>query len=117
MTESPIVTAISHYLTLQENLGRVIFIRCNTGAVTISPPGKPRRFMRFGKPGAPDFLVWVRSRAGPPETLFLEVKTPDGRQNENQKAFQARVVALGGFYAIIRSVDEAAAIVAARIKS
>lgn len=42
-------------------------------------------------------------------TLHLEIKTPKGRQNENQKEFENMIKQYGGFdihYFVIRSVDD-----------
>jgi Holliday junction resolvase len=38
--------------------------------------------------------------------LFIEVKTPRGRQSDYQKEFERRVTEKGGQYAVIRSLDE-----------
>jgi hypothetical protein len=40
------------------------------------------------------------------KVLFLEVKTPTGKQSENQVKFQNRVESLGHRYVIVRSVDD-----------
>lgn len=40
------------------------------------------------------------------KTFFIEMKTPKGRQNENQKAFQSKVENLGFKYLICRTFDE-----------
>ncbi len=37
---------------------------------------------------------------------FIEVKTPKGRQNENQKKFEKAIKKAGFEYFIVRSVDE-----------
>lgn len=38
--------------------------------------------------------------------LWLEVKTPNGRQNEHQKQFERDVKAHGGEYYVVRSVED-----------
>ncbi len=40
------------------------------------------------------------------KVLFLEVKTPTGKQSDNQIKFQNRVESLGHRYVIVRSVDD-----------
>lgn len=40
------------------------------------------------------------------KTFFIEMKTPKGRQNENQKVFQSKVEKLGFKYLICRSFEE-----------
>jgi hypothetical protein len=52
--------------------------------------------------GASDLLVVLKNKV-----IFLEVKTPTGRQSEAQKIFQKIVESLGHEYYIVRSVDEA----------
>lgn len=44
--------------------------------------------------------------------LALEIKTPIGRQSNEQRAFEQLVLRLGGIYRIIRSVDDARALLA-----
>ena len=40
------------------------------------------------------------------QTLFVEIKTPKGRQSEHQKRFEADIVEHGGSYLLIRSLDD-----------
>jgi len=47
----------------------------------------------------------------PPTVIFLEVKTPDGKQSENQKKFQRKVESMGYRYEIVRSVEDAMAVI------
>jgi hypothetical protein len=42
----------------------------------------------------------------PGKILFLEIKTPTGKQSESQKVFQSMVESLGHQYAIARSVED-----------
>lgn len=39
-------------------------------------------------------------------TLWIEVKTPSGKQSEHQKTFESDIVSHGGRYMVARSVDE-----------
>jgi len=41
-----------------------------------------------------------------PVSVWLEVKTKKGRLSPNQKAFQESVEAAGGFYYVVRSIDD-----------
>lgn len=50
------------------------------------------------------------------KTFFIEMKSPKGRQNENQKVFQSKVEKLGFKYLICRSFDEFQNIVKNEIK-
>jgi hypothetical protein len=40
-------------------------------------------------------------------TIFLEVKTFKGKQSDAQKDFERSLRAVGGYYGVIRSVDDA----------
>ena len=41
-----------------------------------------------------------------PVSVWLEVKTAKGRISENQKLFSDTVTAAGGFYYVVRSIDD-----------
>ena len=43
---------------------------------------------------------------GIPVSVWLEVKTKKGRISDNQKAFQESVESAGGFYYVVRSIDD-----------
>lgn len=94
--ESQIQTAIEHYLRLQENKGNLVYIKNNSGSMK-----KDKYYVRFGKQGSSDFLVFLRG-----DTIFLEVKTPKGRQSEYQKKFQGMVENQGFVYTIARSIHD-----------
>lgn len=46
----------------------------------------------------------------PGRIVFLEVKTPPGKQSKSQKHFQRTVEELGHAYHVVRSVDDAVSI-------
>lgn len=52
-------------------------------------------------PGASDLIV-----VHGPVVLWVEVKTPTGKQSEVQLEFQKRVVSLGYEYVIVRSLED-----------
>ena len=58
LTEADLIRAIGDYLQVQRNLGKLMYIRNNTGAIPIPAGEHKRRFVRFGDKGSPDFLVW-----------------------------------------------------------
>jgi len=47
-----------------------------------------------------------------PVSVWLEVKTKKGRISENQKAFNDVIAAAGGFYYVVRSIDDVELVVA-----
>lgn len=60
------------------------------------------QFISMGlKPGTADLCVWWPSGIG-----YVEVKTPTGRQSENQKHFQQRCKEYGVPYDLVRSVED-----------
>lgn len=62
------------------------------------------RWVAFGVggPGGADLIGLYRGRF-----VAVEVKTPVGRQTDEQQRFEALVKARGGEYAVLRSADEA----------
>jgi len=95
--ESLIQSAIEQYLRLMENMGQLVFVKQNSGATKIGD-----RFIRYGKAGAPDFMVYLSGGV----CVHLEVKNEKGKQNPNQLEYQAKVEKLGHRYCLVRSVDE-----------
>ncbi len=75
--------------------------RQNTGCAR-SP--KTGRLVRFGVPGWADIggVLFPTGRL-----IQLEVKGPKGRQSPEQKAWEQMVTRFGGFYRVVRSVEEA----------
>lgn len=65
--------------------------------------GSPVRF-GVGGPGGSDLVGVFRGRA-----VFIELKTPIGRQSKEQRQFQQLVERKGGIYVVIRSVEDARA--------
>ena len=98
MKESEIQRAILDYLASKG----ILAFRQNTGAMAGEYNGK-KRFMRFGVPGMADILAFV------PVPLWIEVKTPTGKQSEYQRSFQAQVQAYGHRYILARCVEDVAA--------
>lgn len=55
-------------------------------------------------PGVSDLILLIAKKGF--GSLCIEMKTEKGRQNENQKSWQARAEAYGNKYVICRSVDD-----------
>lgn len=98
MRESGIVSAIAQYLQYQENLGKCLFQRNNSGAF-INPRGN---FFKMGKRGSPDFYVFLPRG----KTIHLEIKNERGKQSLNQLEFELKCKQLGHQYYLIRSLEE-----------
>jgi len=98
MKESGIITAINHYLQYQENLGKLIFIRNNSGAFQTKTGG----FYRMGKRGSSDFIIAI----GGGRTLWVEVKNEKGKQNINQLEFELKLKQIGHKYFLVYSVED-----------
>lgn len=60
-----------------------------------------------GGPGGADLIGLFRGRF-----VGIEIKTPTGRQSAEQRMYQQLVEAKGGVYAVIRSPEEARALLA-----
>lgn len=109
---------IERFLMLEEAEGRVVYIKNNTGAVRTIRKDGSKGFMRFGKKGSPDFLIWKnhsellempdgsRVRISHVRTYFVEVKTEIGVQSDAQRKFQAKVENIRGEYFIVRNLNE-----------
>ena len=55
-----------------------------------------------GNPGGADLIGVYRGRF-----VAVEVKTPTGRQSDEQRTFQQLVERKGGIYVVLRSVEDA----------
>lgn len=94
---------------------KILLVLCGTGEVLLDrnnigmawmKNGQPVKF-GVGGPGGSDFVGTYRGRA-----LYIEIKTPTGRQSPDQKTFQGKVERHGGIYRILRSVEDAEAFLA-----
>ena len=119
--ENDIQRTIKNYLQVRENQGKLMFIRNNSGAMPIKGQNGKMRYIKFGKKGSPDILVWVRKSFNDGDycirfanTIALEIKSAIGKQSEIQKEWQGKFEKLGGEYYIVRSVEEVMKIVEGR---
>lgn len=109
--EADIKRAVDDYLQYGANQGKWVFFRLNAGEFFIE--GKTRRRIKGCMKGTSDFLVVQADRlhahaydfpiASP---VFIEVKSPSGKQSKDQIIFQGLVEAQGAEYHLVRSVDE-----------
>lgn len=103
MSETTLLSAVMSALAVEPG---VLAMRNNSGAFFARG-----RMIRYGLGvGSADIICAV----GPYGRLVaLECKTDDGKQSDEQIAWQRVVEALGGVYALVRSVDEARATITA----
>lgn len=77
----------------------VLIFRNNIGVADMR--GYKVRF-GVGGPGGADLIGIFRGRF-----IAIEVKSPTGRQSPEQRMFEQLVLARGGIYVVLRSVEEA----------
>lgn len=64
----------------------------------------------FGaKPGDPDLICCIDGRF-----VAIEVKTPEGRQSDIQKQRELEIMDSGGWYFVVRSLDDLKSILSIR---
>jgi len=94
MKESDIQKVIIEYLKIK----RIFHYRQNSGAFMTKSGG----FMRASSVnGLPDIVAIKDGRY-----IGIEVKTPKGKQSDAQKDIEREVTKAGGFYFIVRSLED-----------
>ena len=107
--EGSLLKLILDYLAAKH----VFAMRMNTGAVKMDD----KRFMRFGTPGCADMIAFSpakyisqradgRSQSILQRVIWIEVKSPKGKQSDLQKSFQAKVESEGHMYILARSLED-----------
>ena len=97
--EQRIQTAIVQYLRLNRYMAFSV-----PNGINIPTKGSREIYRRMGLlSGVSDLCVMLPDG----KTLWVEVKTPKGRQSEEQKAFEAAALRLGHKYVVWRSIDDA----------
>lgn len=105
LREADIKRAIDDYLQYGQNAGKWLFLRLNSGEF-IEVRGETRRRIKGCPAGTSDFLVIREADFEGHDVIFLEVKSPTGKQSKEQIIFQALAEAQGAEYHLIRSVEE-----------
>jgi hypothetical protein len=80
---------------------RIFHWRNNVGGFTGVYQGK-RRFVKFGKKGAPDIFAVIRG-----QIIGIEVKGSTGFQSQVQKEFEVEFTRAGGQYLLCFSLEDA----------
>ncbi len=97
MKEKEIQVSILEYLVLK----KVFHWRQNSGAFKTAKGG----FYRMGIIGAPDIFCLKDGKC-----YGLEVKVPKGKLNPNQIDFSIAFTRAGGYYEVVRSIDDVIAL-------
>lgn len=95
--ESELQKSILSYLQLIENKGELYFLRTGSGLIKT----EKGHYFKTGKSGAPDISICYKGYA-----IYFECKTETGKQSEIQKEAEQKIIKAGGYYFIIRSLEE-----------
>lgn len=112
LTESNTQRAVLDLLAAK----RIRHWRMNSGAMLAEHNGK-KRFLRFGEPGMADIMAVTSFRvrhmvnestywADIPRIVWLEIKSPTGKQSAAQKEFQRNAEANGETYLLVRDINQ-----------
>ncbi len=107
IAESDLKYGVDDYLQYGINLGKWYAFRLNSGDFIVGEEGKSRRRVKGTPKGTADFEVFRRipnSKAC--RVIFIETKSPDGRQRPEQVEFERKARAQGAEYYLIRDLDE-----------
>lgn len=85
---------------IRVKLSEIGFVRRNNVGKFYTPDGRP---ITIGIPGEADLTLFQNGG----KTVFIETKTPAGRQSKKQKHFQNVVERRGFEYIIMRSAADA----------
>lgn len=100
-TETQIQNTICEYLEIRERQRMLLFWRQNTGGIFDVKKQIRRALPKHAKRGVPDIIVIKKG-----QFIGLEVKSATGRQSPDQKLFEIHTTNNGGFYYIVRSLQE-----------
>lgn len=101
LKEIEIQHTICEYLAFREKQRMLMFWRQNTNAMYDVSKGIHRRMPQHAKKGVPDIIVIKNG-----QFIGLEVKSATGRISDEQRIFEAYVKEHGGFYYIVRSLED-----------
>jgi hypothetical protein len=104
MKETDIQSAILEYLALR----RVFAIRINNIPATYIDKSGARQFRRLPKHTPRGIADIFAINYGKP--IFLEIKSDTGKQSADQRQFEVDAIRAGAIYAVVRSIDDVAAL-------
>lgn len=99
--EKHILRFIKQHLQYMENLGKLFYIRINSGTIFIR--GKKRyRKIEMAKIGTPDLVVFFNNG----KVIFIETKSRYGKQTKKQKEFEEKIKKIGYTYFLCNDTDK-----------
>lgn len=101
LLETDLQTQIMNYLRLLQNKGFLYFYRITNGP-KIHTVGKRVIYTKNPCPGLPDLIIDPIDL----DEIWVEIKTPTGRQSEDQKRVQKQREICGKVYVIWRSLED-----------
>ena len=99
-SEAQIKKTIEEFLEYHQNLGNLVWNRQNSGQLIVSAGPQSRYKVNLCQVGTPDIVVHRDGR-----TLYIEVKSKEGKLTTEQKDFQAKLYAQGIHTFTVRSVE------------
>jgi len=100
--EKDVLRVILHYLTIR----KVWHKRINSGGAVLNGHGGRGQFVRFGALGMPDILA----RGSNGTVVWIECKSPTGRQTDDQRKWQEDMERFGDIYIVARKVEDVMAL-------
>lgn len=97
-------------LAISNEFGRsVVLFRNHSGS--LPDPHRPRVWITYGLgTGSPDLVGWRTTPTGVAQFVGIEIKTGTGRVDPEQINWLAQLAAAGGLAGVVRSVEEALAL-------
>ncbi len=99
--ETEIQHTICEYLAIREKQKMLLYWRQNTGGVFDFKNQIHRALPKHAKKGIPDIIVIKKG-----QFIGLEVKSATGKQSPEQRIFEEHAKMHGGFYYVVRSLEE-----------
>ena len=96
LTEHEVQSVILDWLKAKH----IFHFRLNTGSFAGEYKGK-KRFVRFGRKGAPDILAVIKG-----QIIGIEVKGEKGFQSQVQKEFEVEFTRAGGRYILAWDLND-----------
>lgn len=99
MKESELKQTCESFLGALQNMGRLIYLRLNSGNLLLDYKGK-KRMIRCCPTGTSDNIVILPSKC-----IFVEYKGDKGKQSREQKTFEKMVEEQGHQYWLVYDFD------------